>query len=317
METFEYHGWPGCIRLANNLIEIVASTAFGPRIIRAALLDGGENLLREEEELKGVIGPPDKWVNYGGHRLWHAPEVMPRTYEPDNAQVDLAVHDGEALLLVQKIEPNSKIGKELRIQVGPKDSPTVKIDHILTNHNPWSIEIAPWALSVVAPGGRTILPQEPFKAHGDGDDFAPSRPVVLWKFTDMADPRWTWGTNYIQLRSDETRGTPQKVGIFNTLGWGAFANSAGDMLIKFIDVDDLGPDAHPDLGSNFEVFTKGSFEELETLGPLQILEPGEQTMFTERWALMRSPGLPQDDEGLASVLPAIIQEAQTLVNHLR
>ena len=30
---------------------------------------------------KGKTGGSE-WHIYGGHRLWHAPEVMPRTYYP-------------------------------------------------------------------------------------------------------------------------------------------------------------------------------------------------------------------------------------------
>ena len=29
-----------------------------------------------------------EWKPWGGHRLWAAPEAMPRTYSPDNSPID-------------------------------------------------------------------------------------------------------------------------------------------------------------------------------------------------------------------------------------
>src|SRR4029453_15752464 len=43
-------GTPGCIRLANDTVELVITTAIGPRVIRYAFL-GGDNLLGEVPDL--------------------------------------------------------------------------------------------------------------------------------------------------------------------------------------------------------------------------------------------------------------------------
>ena len=40
-----------------------------------------------------------------------------------------------------------------------------------------------------------------------------------------------------------------------------------------------------DFGSNCETYVKGSFVELESLGPLQHLEPGASTEYVEHWYL--------------------------------
>jgi hypothetical protein len=46
------------------------------------------------------------------------------------------------------------------------------------------------------------------------------------------------------------------------------------------------PDAtYPDYGSNTETYTAGSFMEIETLAPLQLLEPGHAAEHVERWHL--------------------------------
>jgi hypothetical protein len=313
MESIEYHGWRDCVRLANDVVEIIASKEFGPRIMRFGFVGGGANVFGEEQELYGKTGPADTWVNYGGHRLWHAPEIMPRTYEPDNAPVEEALFTGATLILKQRVEPTTGIGKQLCVTLGGTGSPVVKVDHILTNHNPWPIELAPWGLSVVAAGGRVILPQEPFQAHGEGDNFAPARPLVLWPFADMADSRWTWGSMFVQLRSDAGKDNPQKIGVFSSPGWAAFHAADGDLFLTFVDTEELGPEDFTDMGCNFETYTKGEFQELETLGPLELLDPGEAAVHTEHWVLMRQPTLPIDDAGLAGSVPAIVERAKELI----
>ena len=49
-EKYSYGGWKNCIRLSNGIIELVATTDVGPRIIRFAGLNG-ENLFKEFKEV--------------------------------------------------------------------------------------------------------------------------------------------------------------------------------------------------------------------------------------------------------------------------
>lgn len=59
-------------------------------------------------------------------------------------------------------------------------------------------------------GGVTILPQEPFRSH---DEYLlPARPMTLWHYTDLSDPRGSFGKRFIRLRTDDTMEIPQKIG---------------------------------------------------------------------------------------------------------
>ena len=46
MQTVSYGGWPRCVRLANQNIELIATTDIGPRIIRFGFI-GAPNLFKE------------------------------------------------------------------------------------------------------------------------------------------------------------------------------------------------------------------------------------------------------------------------------
>ena len=139
-------------------IELIATTEIGPRIIRFGF-KGGQNLFKEFNGQIGTTGG-DEWKLYGGHRLWHAPEEVPRTYFPDNNPVDFK-QNGDTAKLIQDTEATTGIQKEIEITLDQKEN-SVKVLHRLINKNLWEIELTPWALSVMANGGRAIIPQEPY-----------------------------------------------------------------------------------------------------------------------------------------------------------
>lgn len=57
------------------------------------------------------------------------------------------------------------------------------------------------------------------------------------------------------------------------------------------------------MGSSFEIFTNERFLELETLGPMRTLQPGESMEHVETWSLHRPVAVERwDDEGLDHAL---------------
>lgn len=300
MEKIPYGGWSNCIRLANGQIELVATTDVGPRILRLAR-PGGPNLFKEWPDQLGKTGG-EEWRIYGGHRLWHAPEVRPRTYAPDNDPVEVN-WDGRRLRLTQRVEAGTGLQKELEVALST-NQPAVTVTHRLYNRSLWDIEVASWALTVCQGPGRAIVPQEPPVPHSER--LLPVRTMTLWGYTDMQDPRYTWGTRFVQLRSDPDRRTSQKVGFMNTQGWAAFAREDEVFLKRFA----FDPRAtYTDLGCNTEIYTNGDMLELETLGPLTRLAPGAAVEHVERWYLFRAtPG--QTDAELDAVLAPLLRQTE-------
>jgi hypothetical protein len=297
MEVIEFAGWPGCIRLTNGLIELVATTAVGPRVIRLGFV-GGQNLFKVFRETEGLTGG-DEWHSFGGHRLWHAPEVVPRTYAPDNGPVEYS-WDGRTLRL-RNDEPQNGLEKETSLTLSPSAA-QVGVVHRIVNRNPWAVELAAWALSVMAQGGRAVFPQEEFRPHPDC--LVPARPLVLWHFTDMTDPRWTWGRKYIQLRQDPAAASKQKVGMLNTAGWAAYV-LGGEVFVKRYGCDPAA--TYADMGCNSETYTDPEILEIETLGPLTRLEPGASLEHRESWLLARVECGATDDDIDARILPLVDQ----------
>jgi hypothetical protein len=299
IETVEFGGWPNCIRLSNGEMELIVTTDVGPRIIRLGYV-GGQNLFHNYEATLGKTGDAE-WNNYGGHRLWHAPEVVPRTYAPDNIPVDHEI-DGTTVVL-RNSEPSNGLDKETRVSLSPTSN-RIEISHRLINRNPWAIELAPWTLSVMAKSGTAIYPQEVYIPHPDV--LVPARPLVLWHFTDMSDPRWTWGRKYIQLRQDPKATTKQKAGMLNTKGWAAYVLN-GEVLVKHYP---YVPGAeYADMGCNTETYTDSDMLEVETLSPVTRLEPGAHVDHSESWLLSKVDCSLTEADIDAKILPLVAKLA--------
>ncbi len=298
MERLNLLGLPDCVRLHNDDAELIVATAIGPRILHYALL-GGENILAQIPE-EGLETPYGLWKPWGGHRLWAAPEAMPRTYVPDNRPVEYELITDRSIMLRAPIEHESKLQKEMVVTLDETGT-GVTVLHMITNHGVWPVELAPWGLTIVRGGGTTILPQERFLSH---DDYLlPARPMVLWHFTDLSDPRWTVGPGFIRLRADASRPEPQKVGVGNSLGWAGY-HREGTLFVKRFGWEE--GEIYPDFGCNAETYTAGDFMEVESLGPLVVLEPGDSVDHVERWHLFADVELDADDAALASRLAPLI-----------
>jgi hypothetical protein len=299
MEIVNFGGWSGCIRLFNSEIELIITADVGPRIIRCGYINQ-QNLLYLSTAEKGKTGGTD-WHIYGGHRLWHAPEVMPRTYYPDNFPVDYS-WNGTTLKVIQPIEETTGIIKEMEITLD-REKNHVNIVHRLINKNLWAIETAPWAITAHAAGSRAIIPQEPYI--DPAEDLLPARPLVLWNYTLMNDPRWVWGDRYIQLQHDASVASEQKIGILNKQGWAA--SLLGDQIM--IKSFDFKPDAvYPDYNSNNEVYVNEHLLEIESLGPLTRILPDKSAEHAEDWyitTIKKQPGIYTDSSVDDYILPVI------------
>jgi hypothetical protein len=67
---------------------------------------------------------------------------------------------------------------------------------------------------------------------------------------------------------------------------------------------------YPDFGCSLEMFTNHKFLEIETLGPMRTVRPGESLQHVEHWSLHRDVRLAEisDDAIDRAVLPLITAE---------
>jgi hypothetical protein len=287
IERINYKGWPNSLRIRNDAVELIVLTDVGPRIIFYGFL-GGENQFHEVPAHAGQTGAKE-YVAYGGQRLWVSPEVE-RTYYPDNVTCAIQEISGGVRVTppVESASSGAQLQKEMEIRLATSGS-RVRVTHRITNHNHQATQLAPWAIAMMAPGGRAILPLPP-KAPLDMQHLLPVGLFAFWSYTDFADPRWHLGTKYIQLKQDAHpagRFREQMGGVFNPAGWGVYFRE-GHLFVKRVAIVEGA--RYPDYGCNFELYSDPDFLELETLGPLVELLPGQTATHEEEWQLWRVGG---------------------------
>ncbi len=282
MEKIQFLNFQNCIRLTNDEIEIVVATEFGPRIIGYNFI-GGENILgvHVDAKVETVLGV---WKPYGGHRLWIAPENMPNSYTPDNSPVEYFFDEQtNTIRLLQSVETITNTQKEITVTLDEKGS-GVSIKHKITSLNRREIEIAAWALTIMREGGEVLIPNEPFAAYCP-ETLLPVRNLTVWSYTDFSDSRWQFDNDFIRLRVELEKSAPQKIGVLNKQGWVKYKLEDAVFTKRF----SFQPQAvYPDMNSNIEIYTAGSFIEIETLAPIVKLATGGFTEHTEIWQLTNS-----------------------------
>ncbi len=123
--------------------------------------------------------------------------------------------------------------------------------------------------------GVEVLPQSSEKP--DPSESAPDRKLVLWPYTHVDDSLLYLADDFILLKAEAAM-PPCKIGYFNRLmRVGCWPDD-----VLFIKRSSLQPGARfPDGGCNTEVYCNDTFVELEMLGPLTRLFPGETIVHEE------------------------------------
>ncbi len=296
-EIIQYNGCKKCLKISDGIIDLVITLDVGPRIVRFGFV-GKDNEFKEYSEELAITGG-DEFHIFGGHRLWHSPEVTPRTYFPDNTPVKYEDHNG-FIRVIPDPEIVNSIQKEIDIEV-LEGKAQVRLTHRLRNIGPWAIEFAPWALSVMATEGAAIAPLPPRGTHSE--NLLHNSTMSLWAYTNMADSRWMWGHRFIMLRQNPKAVGPQKIGLSVPDGWVAYARK-GHLFVKQFRYQ---PDAvYPDGGACVEFFNREEMAEVESLGPLTKLQPGEAVEHIEFWSLFDNIPQPESEADIeANILPRI------------
>jgi len=275
IEEVPHLGWPRNLRISNNEVQLIITLEVGPRII-SYRTSQGSNVLKTFEEHLGGSGE-ELWKIRGGHRHWIAPEDLERTYALDNAPYPYALN-GETFHATNPGVGPWFLKKETSVTLASAGS-GVTVTHTVTNESDAIWKVAPWALTVMAAGGTCILPQPTPGEHPHA--LLPNRALVIWPYADLTDPRLHLGRHFITLeqRADLL---PLKIGLAHRSGWAAYLLD-DQLFVKTVPWTEGAE--YPDLGCNFETFTDADMLEVETLGTLSALQPGQSSTHTETWLL--------------------------------
>lgn len=259
------------LRLTNDTYELLVPLDYGIRIISFKTLDG-KNVLGENINVEQVVDGK-KWKIRGGHRIWHTPEVFPRTYMPDNNEINYKTKDDQ-VIITQPVDKETKIQKQLMIEFIDEE---VKIKHRLFNRGMWPIETSIWVITIMTTGGTAVVPLSKRT-----EEYLPTKFISLWPYAQMNDPRLTFCDDHFEVVQDPTITDQFKIGTNNDEGWAKYILENQLFMKKFKTFKNKD---YADNNCSFEVFTNDRLLELESLSPIKIINPGDYIEHTEQWLI--------------------------------
>ncbi len=251
--------------------QLAAATEFGPRVTSLRRHDSPDFFVRLDPAV--ALRQPDGQVYRlrGGHRLWVGPEIPEVTYAPDDHGCEV-VATGDSMRISAPAD-GAGLEKSINLRL---DEERLAVDHRLTNAGHTSIEVAPWAITQLPLGGIATLPLEQSESGLQAD-----RSLVLWPYSRPDDARIKFGADSVEIRGEA--GSELKLGSGPRAGWLQY-QMEGWLFRKRATRTPDG--AIPDRGATCQVYVKDAFVELETLGPLTLLEPGAYVEHHEVWEIL-------------------------------
>ena len=253
--------------LTDGKTEIGVALDFGIRVVHLSCA-GTENLYYAQPgDLSDGFGTADTWKLRGGHRMWLSPEGEHSYYPDDDPVCVETIPDG--IIVEQKTDPWQNMVKTLKIVYQPDG--TIRFDHNFRNVGDSPFRAASWGVNTMAGYGTAEIG---FSGQGG---FTPTRTVSLWGNTNLHDSR-------IRFTSDGITATHApspdyfKIGVYSRDGVAVFRNKGQQLTLRY----EAPPmDELPDGGCNFELYMGEKFMELEVLGAVKEILPGESVGHTE------------------------------------
>jgi len=295
-----YKSYGKCMKMENDLAELLVTVDVGPRIIYFGA-KGGVNMLFNDDEgirvtnnpvYKSIFGEDAEYHFYGGHRIWLAPQKTFYTESPDNEPLKVELLENGASFE----SPDAKvIGfiQKLTVIMDP-DAPTITVTAEVTNTSDEPKQNAVWQITQCAAGGvgfypyMKIMKMPPMKP-GERPKMPPMDPEKLKNpllpmgnlVTFMGAPdddRLIVDPEYITMSFSTEARRPIKFGMQNQQNFAMYAN--GDYILKFgYSNDPYG--VYCDYGCSLESYTDRSFTEMEALGEYKVYGKGETISHTE------------------------------------
>ena len=291
-----YHGWPDSYTLSNGKAEVVIVPRIG-RVMQFGFA-GEQGVFWENRKLDGeaAVWNPTNWINFGGDKTWPAPEadwpkhMRSSTWCPppafDATPVTARVEGNGDVILTSVEDAFYGMRTERRVHL---DS-TLPVMTITTSYERLAdkpITAGVWVITQLRHPERLYMPRPRKSKFTNGY-------ALLSK---QAPPSLKSGRRLLSLERDGQHAF--KIGSDGgTLLW------VGKNAVLRIDSPRVAGAPYPDQGSSVEIYTNPNpleYVELETLGPLQKMKPGDRIERVNTYTLMRR-NQPDPDREAESIL---------------
>ena len=269
--------WGKYISIKNGAIELHITIDSGPRIVFFSL-EGKENLL-----LQGGNNIPTLF----GHHVWFHPETVNIPYQLEVESVVYSVlSDGVRLISPKQDGDIFELSIDIIIAPDVKD---VMIVHRAQNKSKEHQTLSLYTNTYMKKDGLLVVPQNA----SEEESLFPNRTLSLWPYSQLDDPRFLFGNQYVTLRQNTENETPFQFGINNHAGWAAYILPKATFVKRYIH----NRTAHyPDFGCSFEAYTDKNYLSMKSISPIYKIEPKETIKHVENWSIFETTSCPPAKE---------------------
>lgn len=158
----------------------------------------------------------------------------------------------------------------------------IKLEYSLKNVGMDQRRVACWSVIALPPEGIILAPF--------GDSPKSRRRLVVPSWTRWPQPNMEFGKVALGVGATGAKAGPYKIGVRSEAGWIAFVRGR-DAIISFSPFQANAE--YPEDGANMTFFEGGAgrsaWREIEHVGPLQDLRPGEEIKLSETLVLVQIP----------------------------
>jgi hypothetical protein len=250
--------------------DLTAAMGFGPRILGLRSVDSPQLFTSLGDEINIETPGLGTYTFRGGHRLWVSPEQEEISYAPDDRPCTVTTGDG--ILTISG--PQDAAGFQKTIETRWHEGQLL-VDHMLRWQGDGPVEVASWGITQLPLGGVAILP---VLGRDPGTSAQANRSLILWPYSRLDDQRITWRERVVLIRG--LSGPQLKLGSGPAPGRLGYWRD-GFLFVKTLpEIPDRG---RPDRGAVAQVYVNEHFCELESVGSITRLEPGEVVGHREVW----------------------------------
>ena len=281
-----YRGWPDAVFLRNGEAEAVIVPAVG-RVMQFRFAGEDSGPFWENPDVDGLRAGKDAggWSNYGGDKVWPAPQAVwpliagrgwppPEGFDGRPAQAEIS---GGAVTLVFPPDPAYGLRMRRRITLAP-GSPVMRITTTFEKTAGDPVKVGIWTIT-------QLRDPAAIRAPAPDPAMAGAFPVLLGGY---AAPPMQVKPPWLVVTRDPAAN--HKIGLqAGALLW------VGPTSILRLDTALASGAVFPDHGSSAEIYTNADplpYVELELLGPLTTLQPGDRIEQTVTYTLSRRDARP-------------------------
>lgn len=271
-----YKNYNNCLRITNNLVEVIVFMENTIRIVKYGYVNGNnqfEDILIDNDS-RNIIG--------GGHSFSYIPQIDQNVDFIDNQGITYE-RISSGIRLIQNIEKWTQIRRVIEI-IFYENSSKIKVIHKILSLNAFDINIAICSNTVVRNGGIEIIP---FSIGNNRD--VPNKSLVFWPYSNLKDSRVYLGDKYIAMKVNENICDRFRMGVNTDLRYVLYYNN-NEMFVKEFD-EIKGCYEYPNMGCKNESLITTNYLEMKSNSPIYKLSTNNYITHIEVWNIYKDINL--------------------------